>query len=96
MLLRDRVYAKYREITKDIHLLSDEGFRKFIQSKRYLKIRKKYLEFKADLIDPLLDRRVNKLLKINYNQEQKNHKKMINADKQHRKHKEKKKSKKPK
>ena len=90
------MYAKYREITTDIHLLSDEGFRKFIQSKRYLKIRKKYLEFKADLIDPLLDKRVNKLLKINYNQEQKNHKKMINADKQHRKHKEKKKSKKPK
>ena len=90
------MYAKYREIIKDIHLLSDEGFRKFIQSKRYLKIRKKYLEFKADLIDPLLDKRVNKLLKINYNQEQKNHKKMINADKQHRKHKEKKKSKKPK
>ena len=90
------MYAKYREIIKDIHLLSDEGFRKFIQSKRYLKIRKKYLEFKADLVDPLLDRRVNKLLKINYNQEQKNHKKMINADKQHRKHKEKKKPKKPK
>ena len=63
MILRDRVYAKYREITRDIHLLTDEGFQAFIQSKRYLKIRKKYLEMKADLPNPILDRRVNKLLK---------------------------------
>ena len=63
ILLRDRVYAKYREITRDIHLLTDEGFRKFIESKRYLKIRKRYLEVKADLPNPILDRRVNKLLK---------------------------------
>ena len=69
MILRDRVYAKYREITRDLHLLTDEGFRKFIESKRYLKIRKKYLELKADLPNPILDRRVNKLLQIDYNQE---------------------------
>ena len=69
MILRDRVYARYRELTKDIHLLTDEGFRKFIESKRYLKIRKKYLELKADLPNPILDRRVNKLLQIDYNQE---------------------------
>ena len=62
MILRDRVYARYRELTKDIHLLTDEGFRKFIESKRYLKIRKKYLELNADLPNPILDRRVNKLL----------------------------------
>ena len=65
MILRDRVYAKYREITRDIHLLTDEGFRKFIESKRYLKIRKRYLEVKADLPNPILDRRVNKLLEGN-------------------------------
>ena len=69
MILRDRVYAKYREITRDLHLLTDEGFRKFIESKRYLKIRKRYLELKADLPNPILDRRVNKLLQIDYNQE---------------------------
>ena len=69
MILRDRVYARYRELTKDIHLLTDESFRKFIESKRYLKIRKKYLELKADLPNPILDRRVNKLLQIDYNQE---------------------------
>ena len=62
MILRDRVYSKYREITKDIHLLTDQGFKTFIQSKKYLKIRKKYLEMKADLPNPILDRRVNKLL----------------------------------
>ena len=62
MILRDRVYAKYREITRDIHLLTDQGFQTFIQSKKYLKIRKKYLEVKADLPNPILDRRVNKLL----------------------------------
>ena len=65
MILRDRVYAKYREITKDIHLLTDEGFRRFIESKRYLKIRKRYLEVKADIPNPILDRRVNKLLEGN-------------------------------
>ena len=69
MILRDRVYAKYREITRDIHLLTDEGFQAFIQSKRYLKIRKKYLEMKADLPNPILDRRVNKLLKGDPNDE---------------------------
>jgi len=62
MILRDRVYARYREITKDIHLLTDQGFQAFIESKRYLKIRKKYLELKADLPNPILDRRVNELL----------------------------------
>ena len=62
ILLRDRVYAKYREITRDIHLLTDQGFQTFIQSKKYLKIRKRYLEMKADLPNPILDRRVNKLL----------------------------------
>ena len=69
MILRDRVYAKYREITRDIHLLTDEGFQAVIQSKRYLKIRKKYLEMKADLPNPILDRRVNKLLKGDPNDE---------------------------
>ena len=65
MILRDRVYAKYREITKDLHTLTDEGFRRFIESKRYLKIRKRYLEVKADIPNPILDRRVNKLLEGN-------------------------------
>ena len=62
MILRDRVYAQYRELTKNIHLLTDQGFKTFIQSKKYLKIRKKYLEVKADLPNPILDMRVNKLL----------------------------------
>ena len=62
ILLRDRVYAKYRDITRDIHLLTNQGFQDFISSKRYLKIRKRYLEVKADLPNPILDRRVNKLL----------------------------------
>ena len=69
MILRDRVYARYKEITKALHELTDQGFQTFIQSKRYLKIRKKYLELKADLPNPILDRRVNKLLQIDYNQE---------------------------
>ena len=69
MILRDRVYAKYRDTVDDIKLLMSYGFIRFIESKRYLKIRKRYLEFKADLIDPILDRRVNRLLQIDYNQD---------------------------
>ena len=61
-LLRDRVYAQYRDITRGLKDLTDQGFRDFIQSKRYLKIRKRYLEVKADLPNPILDRRVNELL----------------------------------
>ena len=38
------------------------AFRDLIESKKYLKVRKKYLEMKADLPNPILDRRVNKLL----------------------------------
>lgn len=69
LILRDRVYARYRDITRELQQLTDEGFRKFIQSKRYLKIRKRYLELKADIPNPLLDRRVNELLEIQSNNE---------------------------
>ena len=62
MILRDRVYAQYRDITRGLKDLTDQGFQNFIQSKRYLKIRKRYLEVKADIPNPILDRRVNKLL----------------------------------
>ena len=71
MILRDRVYTRYRDTVDDIKLLMSYGFIRFIESKRYLKIRKRYLEFKADLVDPILDKRVNKLLQIDYNQDRK-------------------------
>ena len=69
MILRDRVYAQYRETIDDLRFLYGSGLQRFIESKRYLKIRKRYLEMKATLPNPLLDRRVNKLLKIDFNQE---------------------------
>ena len=62
MILRDRVYARYRDLIDDLRFLYGSGLQRFIESKRYYKIRKRYLEFKADFIDPLLDRRVNRLL----------------------------------
>ena len=62
MILRDRVYAQYRETIDDLRFLYGSGLQRFIESKRYLKIRKRYLEMKADLPNPILDRRVNKLL----------------------------------
>jgi len=66
------VYAKYRDTVDDIKFLMSYGFIRFIESKRYLKIRKRYLEFKADISNPILDRRVNRLLQIDYYNQDRN------------------------
>ena len=84
----------YRDTLQDVQTLYHNGFTKFIESKRYLKVRKKYLEIKADLPNKRLDARVNTLLQINYNQEEKNHK--MKTAKERSPRKEKKKKKKPK
>ena len=47
---------------QDVQSLYHTGFTKFIESKRYLKARKKYLEIMADLPNRTLDERVNSLL----------------------------------
>ena len=62
MLVRDRIYMVYRDRLDDIQTLYHNGLTKFIESKRYLKARKKYLEIKADFPNRKLDARVNTLL----------------------------------
>ena len=62
MLLRDRLYSAYRDSLQEIKRLRDTGLTKFIESKRYHKIRQRYLELRATLPNPLLDKRVNDLL----------------------------------
>ena len=52
----------YRDRLQDVQTLYHTGFTKFIESKRYLKARKKYLEIMADLPNRTLDARVNSLL----------------------------------
>ena len=63
MNISDRIYSAYRDYLRDIKELRDQGLSKFIESKRYRKIRQKYLEYIATFVDPLLDKRVNDLLK---------------------------------
>ena len=62
MLVSDRIYSAYRDYLRAIKELRDQGLSKFIESKRYRKIRQKYLEYIATFVDPLLDKRVNDLL----------------------------------
>ena len=62
MLLRDRLYSAYRDSLQEIKRLRDTGLTKFLESKRYHKIRQRYLELRATLPNPLLDKRVNDLL----------------------------------
>ena len=62
MLLRDRLYSAYRDSLQEIIRLRDTGLTKFLESKRYHKIRQRYLELRATLPNPLLDKRVNDLL----------------------------------
>ena len=52
----------YQDRLQDVQALYHTGFTKFIESKRYLKARKKYLEIMADLPNRTLDARVNSLL----------------------------------
>ena len=63
MNISDRIYSAYRDYLRAIKELRDQGLSKFIESKRYRKIRQKYLEYIATFVDPLLDKRVNDLLK---------------------------------
>ena len=71
MLVSDRIYSAYRDYLRAIKELRDQGLSKFIESKRYRKIRQKYLEYIATFVDPLLDKRVNDLLqKVAKEQEQ--------------------------
>ena len=62
MLLRDRLYSAYRDSLQEIKRLRDTGLQTFLESKRYHKIRQRYLELRATLPNPLLDKRVNDLL----------------------------------
>ena len=62
MNISDRIYSAYRDYLRAIKELRDQGLSKFIESKRYRKIRQKYLEYIATFVDPLLDKRVNDLL----------------------------------
>ena len=62
MLVRDKIYMVYQDRLQDVQSLYHTGFTKFIESKRYLKARKKYLEIMADLPNRTLDARVNSLL----------------------------------
>ena len=64
MLVSDRIYSAYRDYLRAIKELRDQGLTKFIESKRYRKIRQTYLEYKATFRDPRLDKRVNDLLQI--------------------------------
>ena len=64
MILSDRIYTAYRDYLQAIQRLRNQGLCKFIESKRYRKIRQRYLEYIATLKDPLLDKRVNDLLQI--------------------------------
>ena len=52
----------YRDRLQDVQTLYHTGFTKFIESKRYLKARKKYLEIAASFPNKRLDARVNSLL----------------------------------
>ena len=52
----------YQDRLQDVQTLYHTGFTKFIESKRYLKARKMYLEIMADLPNRTLDARVNALL----------------------------------
>ena len=52
----------YRDRMEDVQTLYHDGFTKFIESKRYLKARKKYLEIAASFPNRKLDARVNTLL----------------------------------
>ena len=88
MLVRDRIYMVYRDRLDDIQTLYHNGLTKFIESKRYLKARKKYLEIKADFPNRKLDARVNTLLQQGNN--------IIMANKERSPRKEKKKPKKKK
>ena len=74
------------------------AFRDFIESKRYLKIRKKYLETAATFPNKKLDARVNSLLTEVHGGLPMNPKKEINImeNKERSPRKEKKKQKKPK
>ena len=89
----------YRDSLQDIKTLYHTGFTRFIESKRYLKVRKKYLEVRADLPNKRLDARVNSLLSIlpeSINRDKNGNwskKKMENKERSPRK--EKKKKKKP-
>ena len=71
MNISDRIYSAYRDYLRDIKELRDQGLSKFIESKRYRKIRQKYLEYIATFADPLLDKRVNDLLQKEATKEQK-------------------------
>ena len=71
MNISDRIYSAYRDYLRDIKELRDQGLSKFIESKRYRKIRQKYLEYIATFVDPLLDKRVNDLLQKEATKEQK-------------------------
>ena len=64
MLVSDRIYSAYRDYLRAVKELRDQGLTKFIESKRYRKIRQRYLEYIATLRDPHLDKRVNDLLQI--------------------------------
>ena len=75
MLLRDRLYSAYRDSLQEIISLRDTGLTKFIESKRYHKIRQRYLELRATLPNPLLDKRVNDLLEGAHDETIKNKKK---------------------
>ena len=54
----------YRDTIQDVQTLYHTGFTKFIESKRYLKARKKYLEIAASFPNKRLDARVNQLLQV--------------------------------
>ena len=71
MNISDRIYSAYRDYLRAIKELRDQGLSKFIESKRYRKIRQKYLEYIATFVDPLLDKRVNDLLQKEATKEQK-------------------------
>ena len=86
MLVRDKIYMVYQDRLQDVQTLYHTGFTKFIESKRYLKARKKYLEIAASFPNKRLDARVNALLQ--------GEEIMINKERSPRK--EKKKKKKPK
>ena len=71
MNISDRIYSAYRDYLRAIKELRDQGLSKFIESKRYRKIRQKNLEYIATFADPLLDKRVNDLLQKEATKEQK-------------------------
>ena len=76
MNISDRIYSAYRDYLRDIKELRDQGLSKFIESKRYRKIRQKYLEYIATFADPLLDKRVNDLLQKVAKEQQEDNKKL--------------------